>query len=589
MRLTLGNHASYSFTVMGAGGISTTLGGAAASKLRLLLVNPTIVDKREHVHIGLGTVGTYVKLHSPHEVRILDFMAFRRTWRERLRRVLDEFRPDLVGMYISSPYFHAARTVAQEIKRVAPRVPVLAGGHHPTLSPDDTMTERAFDMLIIGEGEKPMVTLLDTMAAGRSLDEVPGLWWRDGDTIRKIPKATLLESAAMPGVDWSLHDEETLRANFYFWGVLPVMASRGCPARCSFCSITNVQRLYAGEKFLRFRDPRQVVGEIEADYERYRAWGLRIIYFYDLNFLVNPRWLRQFTDEYKRRGLNRRLKWSAYTRADHVNPDTLESLRDSGCVNLRVGIEAANPFMRNVLYEKDVSQEVLLDAIRRIKSLGISVTGYFMAGGPGERPEWLMESLELVKREGVEYPVFFLYKPLAGTDILDRAEELGSHLLADSMTANADFLHGVNMEHEHIKAWQLKAYVLFTQALFGPSLVLAQARRAGWRYLPRLAKYMARGMAAGFSFYGALTYFIFYGYDHLVEPLRLKADPAPGRGWRALMRATRLWMRHSGEPEPEMSKAKPRPISAHVAAAGELATTGTATRHGTEAASAGVG
>ena len=67
----------------------------ASSKLRLLLVNPTIVDKREHVHIGLGTVGTYVKLHSRHEVRILDFMAFRRRWRERLRQVLDEYRPDL--------------------------------------------------------------------------------------------------------------------------------------------------------------------------------------------------------------------------------------------------------------------------------------------------------------------------------------------------------------------------------------------------------------------------------------------------------------------------------------------------------------
>src|SRR5215471_4013688 len=72
------------------------------SAQRLLLVNPTIVDKREHVHIGLGTVGTYVKRHSRHEVRILDFMAFRRTWRQHLHRVLDEYRPDLIGMYVSS-------------------------------------------------------------------------------------------------------------------------------------------------------------------------------------------------------------------------------------------------------------------------------------------------------------------------------------------------------------------------------------------------------------------------------------------------------------------------------------------------------
>jgi anaerobic magnesium-protoporphyrin IX monomethyl ester cyclase len=542
----------------GAEATSTEQPESGHKGLRLLLINPTIADKREHVHIGLGTVGTYVKIHSEHDVRILDFMACRRVWKQRLREVIEEFQPDLVGMYIASPYFPASRTVAREIKRIAPDLPVLAGGHHPTLSPDDTIEEPSFDMLIIGEGEKPMVILLDTMAAGGSLDEVPGLWWRDGEDVHKIPKATLLESEAMPGVDWSLHDEETLRANFYFWGVLPVMASRGCPARCSFCAITNVQRLYAGERFLRFRDPIEVVDEVETHYEKYKDWGMRIVYFYDLNFLVNPRWLREFTDEYKRRGLNKKLKFSAYTRADHVNPDTLESLKDSGCVNLRVGIEAANPYMRNVLYEKDVPQEQLLKALRDIKAIGISCTGYFMAGGPGERPEWLMESLELVKREGVEYPVFFLYKPLAGTDILDRAEELGSHILADSMESSADFLHGVNMEHEHITARQLTSYLLLTHWLFGPNLVIPQARRAGWRYLPRLVKYITKGMRAGFSFYGALTFFIFYGYDHLAEPLHLKAEPKPGLRWRAAMAITRLWMRHSGAPEPQDLEAAPR-------------------------------
>src|SRR4051812_43762189 len=115
--------------------------GGTAKKLRLLLINPTIADKREHVHIGLGTVGTYVKINSSHDVRILDFMACRREWRERLDRELREYQPDLIGMYISSPYFPAARSVAQEIKRLAPDLPVLAGGHHPTLSPEDTMAE----------------------------------------------------------------------------------------------------------------------------------------------------------------------------------------------------------------------------------------------------------------------------------------------------------------------------------------------------------------------------------------------------------------------------------------------------------------
>ena len=522
--------------------------------LRFLLVNPTIVDKREHVHLGVGAVSTYVARHSAHRVRVLDFLATRNRWRARLHEVVAEFRPDVIGMYVCTPYFPAACEVARELKRAAPNAPILAGGHHPTLAPDDVMAASCFDMLIIGEGEKPTIKLLDTLAAGAPLEEVPGLWWREAGEVRKTPKDRLLEAAHMPGVDWSLHDEETLRANFYFWGMLPVMASRGCPARCSFCSITNVQKLYAGERFLRFRDPIEVIDEIEADWARYRDYGMRMVSFYDLNFLVNPRWLKQFTDEYKRRGLNRTLKWNGYTRADHVSPATLECLKDSGCVNLRVGIEAANPYMRNILYEKDVPQQVLLDALRGIKKLGISITGYFLVGGPGERPEWLMESLELAKREGVDFPVFFLYKPLAGTDILKQADALGSHVLADTMGAGADFLHGVNMSHRYVKAWQLKFFLLLSHIAFGPRLIRAQARRTGWRYPLLLAQYVARGVKRGFTPYGAFTYFVFYGDDHFMNPPLIDAAPAPGLGWRALSGLARRLLGHSGEPEPVIER-----------------------------------
>lgn len=527
--------------------------------LRLLLVNPTTVQKREHVHIGLATIATYVEQHSVHRAKVLDFMIYRKVWREKLRETLAEFEPDLVGFYIATPYFPAAREIAREIRRLAPGLPILAGGHHPTLSPDAVMENPEFDLLIIGEGEKPTVKLLDTLARGAPLSEVPGLWFRENDEIRKIPKDLLLEADEIPTVQWSYWDDDTLRANFYYWGILPVMGSRGCPAHCSFCAITNVQRLYAGEKFIRFRDPIDVVDEIDSHYQRYRHLGLRSVYLYDLNFLVNPRWLRAFTDEYKRRGLNDKLKWSAYTRADHVNPATIEALKDSGCVNLRVGIEAANPYMRNVLYEKEVPQDVLLDALRQIKKIGISITGYFMVGGPGERPEWLVESLELAKRAGVEFPVFLLYKPLAGTDILEQAAELGSHVIESEMSEAADFLHGVQMEHAHIKAWQLRAFMLTTHALFGSRIALTQLRRSGLKYPLELGQYLYRGVKQGFSLYGALTYFIFYGADHFSDPPVIPECPEPGLLWRAAMAVTRRWMGHSGQPTPVTPPARPQP------------------------------
>lgn len=530
--------------------------------MRLLLINPTIVDKPEHLHIGLTTVASYVRAHSDHHVHILDFVASRREWRRTLRERLESERPDVVGMYISTPYVPAARRVAAEVHRLAPGVPIVAGGHHATLAPDSLMEGDEIDMLIVGEGEKPMLRLLDALAQGEPLDVVPGLVWRAGGAIVRSEKDTLLAAERIPPLDWSLHDERTLDEALRIWGVLPFMASRGCPYRCSFCAITNVQRLYPGERFLRFRDPVEVVDELEAAYARYHHRGLRIVFFYDLNFLLRADWLRAFTDEYRRRGMHRKLKWSAYSRGDHVTPEVLESLRDSGCVNLRIGIEAANPIMRNDIYDKQLPQEVLEGALREIKALGISVTGYFLAGGPGERPEWLMESLEFAYRFGVEYPVFFLYKPLSGTDILDRAEALGSSVIEESMDQHADFLHGVNMRHRHIEAWQIELFVKATHVLFGAPLVAHQLRRGGFRYPLRMADSVRRALALGFPPYAALTYFIFYGDDHLSDPIALPERPRPGLAWRLAAGLLGMAMGRSSAPEePRLERpraAKPR-------------------------------
>jgi len=529
--------------------------------LRLLLVNPNIVTKREHVHLGIPTVGSFVRAHTRHEVRILDFMtSSSSTWRKRLERTLAEYQPDVIGMYVSSPYFPVAREVAAAIKALTD-APIVAGGHHPTLAPDAVLADPSFDWLIEGEGELATAALLETLAAGRPLDEVPNLWWRDGGEIRSNPKAKLLPSEEFCPVDLSLFGEEILRTNFYIWGILPFMASRGCPMQCSFCSTIEVQKRYPGERYLRFRDPKQVVQEVAADYEKYLPLGLRTVQFTDLNFLMNVKWLKEFCDEYRRVGLNEKLKWSAFTRPDHVTPAAIEALRDSGCVNLRVGIEAANPWMRNTVYRKGISQERLESGLRMIKDAGISITGYFMAGGPGERPEWLLESLDLAHRIGVDFPVFFMYKPLADSDVLQKAGELGSYVREDYEDKASDFLHGVSMHHRHIKAWQLSTFVLMTHAAFGISLVRYQLGRAGLSWFADLAKYMARSMRMGFTPYGAFTYFVYYAGDHLVEPFLAPTDPKPTLAWRGLRALAGLVLPHSGEPEPKEGELAPVEVS----------------------------
>lgn len=517
--------------------------------MRILLINPTLKGEPEAFHLGLTTIGTYVRANTAHDASVLDFAFHRSKWEKRLWDHIAAFKPDVIGIYISSPYFPSAREVTREIKRLRPDLPILAGGHHPTLAPDAVIAEESIDMLVIGEGEIPTVQLLDALAAGAPLDTVQGLWWKEKGAVRKTDKGPPLEADRIPALDWSLYPEETLRETFHIFGQLSMMGSRGCPYKCSFCAITNVQQLYKGQQFLRFRDPVAIVDEIENNYERYKHLGLRIIYFWDLNFLIRIEWLRKFTDEYRRRGLNKKLPWSAFTRADHVTVEAMECLKDSGCVALRVGIEAANEDQRNRVYEKDLPQEELYEAVRRIKRAGIAITGYFLVGGPGERPEWLIESLEFVHRYGIEYPIFFLYKPLSGTDVVERAAEMGSRVDTASLEEASDFIRGVQMTHKNVSGPALVAFLYLTQIMGGLRLVKDQIEREGIAYPAHLARYVARASKSGFSLYESVVYYTVYGRDHIVDPPRLPIRDESSPAARLLFRALRrVWRSVDGGP-----------------------------------------
>jgi radical SAM superfamily enzyme YgiQ (UPF0313 family) len=520
----------------------------------MLLINPTISGEPEALNIALVTIGSYLQQHSEHRARVIDFAFYRGDWKGMLRRELETYDPSVVGMYVTTPYFPCAKMVAREIKRLNPRVPIVAGGHHATLSPEQTIAEDDIDFLIVGEGERAAVRLLNSLRDKSPLDEVPNLVWKENGQVRRTPKGRLLEAEEIPALDWRLYDEDTLRKSFYFWGTLPIMGSRGCPYNCSFCAITNVQKLYKGEKFLRFRDPVSVVDELDSQYEQFKDLGMRVAYFFDLNFLIRQDWLSRFTAEYKRRGLNVRLPFSAYTRADHVVPETMSALKDSGCIHLRVGIEAANPQMLNDYYNNELPQEKLLRALRAIKEAGIGIQGYFLTGGPGERPEWLMESLELAYRQGIEYPTFFLYKPLAGTDILDRASAMGSYMDLESMEQPADFLHGVNMVHRYISRRQIIGFHFLTQVIFGLRIVAHQIPRERTAYFGKFFRYFFAAVRHGFTPYQALIYFTFYGHTHLTEGHRFPLVERPALWWRVLRRLLSPFMRSLKKPPRETSR-----------------------------------
>ncbi len=206
----------------------------------------------------------------------------------------------------------------------------------------------------------------------------------------------------------------------------------------------------------------------------------------------------------------------------------MEILKDSGCVNLRIGFESANETMRNEIYVKDVPQESLIKSVELCKRNNISIMGYFLAGGPGERLSWLVESLRFAANTGIEYPVFFLYKPIAGTKILMDAERLGSTINHESLNKPASFLAGVNMKHKNISTLQLKVFPFISHIAFGPRIFFSLMRRSGFLFFIEMARYMHEALSNSVSAYDAFSAYILYGNDHRQRPYFIKEGFKPG-------------------------------------------------------------
>jgi len=286
--------------------------------------------------------------------------------------IIQSNSPIFIGISVmTSLYLDAAVTLTNFLKKKFD-IPVVWGGVHPTLFPDESL-EYA-DYVIAGEGERAIASLADMLTKNLSLESVPNLVYKNGNEIihnEILQPLSDLDFYSMPCFSndnkyfiekGRLNRQRASRAVIY-----ELSASRGCPFSCTYCCSPAIKSLYAGKSaYLRYRSPSNVVDELEAALKHYK--NIKFIHFWDEIFPSNKIWIEEFCHEYKKRiGLPFQIWCHPLT----VNHNTIKYLVDAGLGSVVMGIQSGSVKVRKRIFGRSESQQQILDTANILKEAGV--------------------------------------------------------------------------------------------------------------------------------------------------------------------------------------------------------------------------
>ena len=377
----------------------------ARGAFRILLVSP--VDRAllgkdfyfRFPHLSLPTLAAYTPAGAT--VEIVD---------EKFRDIPDGKGYDLVGITAMTPLAPRAYRVADDFRRQG--VPVIMGGYHPTVLPDEAL-EHA-DSVCIGEAETLWPAIVNDAMAGRlqtryRADGFPCLENRPRPRrdLLRIPRAKRFE-----------------HINLYF-----LQTTRGCPFRCSFCAVTSV----LGGK-LRHRPVSEVEAEIESLGIRRLQRGQKRDRFHDIVFFTDDNIVghRSYAKDLLRMVAAFNVKWVGQASTNVADDaEILALLRDSGCMGLAVGFETLS--QKNI---RDVGKGVnrtpeYLERIRKIHAYGIGLAGNFIFGFDHDDPTTFADVVGFVDAARLDGFYYSLLTPYPGTPLYEQMRQEGRLLERD--------------------------------------------------------------------------------------------------------------------------------------------------------------
>lgn len=375
-------------------------------------------------------------------------------------------RPDIIGvssMFSSEwPY---ARAMIRVLKQAWPDSLLIGGGEHFSAVPEESL-ESCPELFacVIGEGEETFLELLERLSSNNAaLEDVPGLAYRDrdGSVTRTTPRGRIRNVDDIPPPAWDLTPLEQyldrgLGLATLHGRSMPMLATRGCPFQCTFCS-----SVYMWTTRWIPREPDKVLDEFESYMKRYRANDIQ---FFDLTAIIKKDWILRFSDEIVRRGLNISWQIPIGTRSETVDREVARALVRSGCFTMGFAPESGSPqTLRRI--KKMVNLEHMKESMRECLREGLNVKCNIMLGFPGETHRNVWQTLKFIVQMswlGVHDVSVYPFSPYPGTPLFEQLRDEGRlpGVHSDSWYLSLSYVEfsAIKSYSEHFNRWMLRVY-----------------------------------------------------------------------------------------------------------------------------------
>jgi len=319
---------------------------------------------------------------------------------ELLERLVAELNPDLIGVsYMCTFHREVMEEVTRRLKKTGKRV--IWGGVCATLFPGECL--RHVDLIVRGEAEETIVELVEALEAGRDITGIPNLAFRrDGRVVLNEVRPLVQDLDTLPFPDLGGEDKYYIEKDALTRKdpgadslSYEIMASRGCPYRCSYCSNQSIKEIYAGKgRYVRLRSVESVIEELKA--ARRKVPGLRMVKFWDEIFPASRDWVEEFASQYRAQ-VN--LPFEGWHHPLKVRPEVIRPLVAAGLSKVVVGIQSGSPYIRNKVFLRPESQERILECSRVLAEAGVPAVIYdLILDHPFETEAHLEETLDLCLR-----------------------------------------------------------------------------------------------------------------------------------------------------------------------------------------------
>lgn len=382
-----------------------------------------LLSSQELIQFGISHISSSLKKEGHRTELFVTSWLFGQKASTALKRIIDTFRPNLICFSAIATQYDFIATLATDIKQAYPDIYLVIGGVHPTLNPEEAALAD-FDAVCVGEGEGPVAELVAQLKAGKAPSGIPNLWIkRDSGLEKNPPRPFMQDLDSLPFPDRKIWQKWMSNKAPHMCSVL---ASRGCPFDCSYCSNHALRKITQGT-YVRHRSPGNIAEEIRQIVAEFPT--IKEIYLETETLIIKKPWCRALCAQLEK--LNEELKDPLSFGANiRVVPgeelDTIFSAMKS--CNFRfvnIGLESGSERVRREILRRNYSNDDVMRAVTSARKHGLQVAIFNLIGVPGETFDDFKETVKMNRLCKPDWNLTSIYFPYKGTDLYQLCKERG--------------------------------------------------------------------------------------------------------------------------------------------------------------------